>query len=142
MPLSLTVSCSSKSRLVLTLLVVPFWYLLTRVVPDKFQKSSKTVVCVCFVHTDLYLKTITITRNCTYNCFCTNIHRHSSTPNLRIANLITSVGTLSKAFSKSTKPKQSFFPLALNFSCIYNHTHTHTHTTIFQLSGLCLGKPG
>ena len=34
-------SCSSKSRLVL-----PFWYLLTRVVPDKFQKSSKTVVCV------------------------------------------------------------------------------------------------
>ena len=25
----------------------PFWYLLTRVVPDKFQNSSKTVVCVC-----------------------------------------------------------------------------------------------
>ena len=40
-------SCSSKSRLVLTFLVLPFWYLLTRVVPDKFQKSSKTVVCVC-----------------------------------------------------------------------------------------------
>jgi len=38
--------CSSKSRLVLTFLVLPFWYLLTRVVPDKFQKSSKTVVCV------------------------------------------------------------------------------------------------
>ena len=48
MPLPLTVSCSSKSRLVLTLLVLPFWYLLTRVVPDKFQKSSKTIVCcVC-----------------------------------------------------------------------------------------------
>ena len=30
---------------------------------------------------------------------------HSSTPNLRIAHLITSLGTLSKAFSKSTKPK-------------------------------------
>jgi len=30
MPLPLTVSCSSKSRLVL-----PFWYRLTRVVPDK-----------------------------------------------------------------------------------------------------------
>ena len=43
MPLPLTISCSSKSRLVL-----PFWYLLTRVVPDKFQKSSKTIVlCVC-----------------------------------------------------------------------------------------------
>jgi len=29
-----------------TFLVLPFWYLLTRVVPDIFQKSSKTVVCV------------------------------------------------------------------------------------------------
>ena len=47
MPLPLTVSCSNKSRLVLTFLVLPFWYLLTRVVPDIFQKSSKTVVCVC-----------------------------------------------------------------------------------------------
>jgi len=27
--------------------VLPFWYLLTRVVPDIFHKSSKTVVCVC-----------------------------------------------------------------------------------------------
>jgi len=32
------------------LLVLPFVYLLTRVVPDKFQKSSKTVVCVCVFH--------------------------------------------------------------------------------------------
>jgi len=47
MPLPLTISCSSKSRLVLTFLVLPFWYQLTWVVPDKFQKSSKTVVCVC-----------------------------------------------------------------------------------------------
>ena len=47
MPLLLTISCSSKSRLVLTFLVLPFWYLLTQVVPDIFQKSSKTVVCVC-----------------------------------------------------------------------------------------------
>ena len=47
MPLPLTISCSSKSRLVL-----PFWYLLTRVVPDRFQQNSKTVVCVCVsVHT-------------------------------------------------------------------------------------------
>jgi len=42
-----TISCSSKSRLVLTFLVLPFWYLLTRVVPDRFQQSSKTVVCMC-----------------------------------------------------------------------------------------------
>jgi len=48
MPLPLTISCSSKSRLVLPFLVLPFWYLLTRVVPDRFQQSSKTVVCVCF----------------------------------------------------------------------------------------------
>jgi len=47
MPLTLTISCSSKSRLVLTFLVLPFWYLLTWVVLDIFQKSSKTVVCVC-----------------------------------------------------------------------------------------------
>jgi len=37
---------SVKFRLVLVL-VLPFWYLLTRVVPDIFQKSSKTAVCVC-----------------------------------------------------------------------------------------------
>jgi len=43
---------------------------------------------------------------------------HSSTPNLCIAHLITSLGTLSKAFSKSTKPKYSFFPLTLKFSSI------------------------
>ena len=47
MPLPLTVSCSSEYRLVLTFLVLPFWYLLTRVVPDISQKSRKTVVCVC-----------------------------------------------------------------------------------------------
>jgi len=40
MPLPLTISCSSKSRSVLTFLVSPLWYLLTRVVPDIFQKSS------------------------------------------------------------------------------------------------------
>ena len=52
MPLPLTISCSSKSRLVLTFPVLPFWYLLTRVVPDIFQKSSKTVVCVLCVYTE------------------------------------------------------------------------------------------
>jgi len=41
MPLPLTISCSSKSRLVL-----PFWSRLTQVVPDKIQEGSKTHVCV------------------------------------------------------------------------------------------------
>ena len=50
MLLPLTISCSSKSRLVLTCLVLPFWYLLIRVAPDIFQKSSKTVVCVCVLY--------------------------------------------------------------------------------------------
>jgi len=54
MPLPLTISCSSKSRLVLTFLVLPFWYLLTRVVPDRFQQSSKTVVCVCVMKSNLF----------------------------------------------------------------------------------------
>jgi len=27
------------------------------------------------MHADLYLKTITVTINCSYNCFCTRIHR-------------------------------------------------------------------
>jgi len=42
MPLPLTISCSGKSRLVL-----PFWWQLTRVVPDKIQEGCKTVVCIC-----------------------------------------------------------------------------------------------
>ena len=41
MPLPLTISCSSKSRWVL-----PFWYWLNQVVPDKIQEGCKTVVCV------------------------------------------------------------------------------------------------
>ena len=42
MPLPLTISCSSKSRLVFNVPGFPFL-----VVPNIFQKSSKTVVCVC-----------------------------------------------------------------------------------------------
>jgi len=38
MPMPLTVSCSSKSRLVL---VLPFWYQLPQVVPDKIQIAVK-----------------------------------------------------------------------------------------------------
>jgi len=43
MPLPLTISCSSKSTLVL-----PFWCRLTWVVLDKIQEGCKTVVCVCY----------------------------------------------------------------------------------------------
>jgi len=42
MPVPLTVSCSSKSRLVL-----PFWYRLTRIVPDKGPLNGCVCVCVC-----------------------------------------------------------------------------------------------
>ena len=42
MPLPLTVSCFSKSRLVL-----PFWYWLTRVVPEKGPLNARARVCVC-----------------------------------------------------------------------------------------------
>jgi len=42
MPLPLTVSCFSKSRLVL-----PFWYRLTRVVPEKGPLNG--CVCVCVI---------------------------------------------------------------------------------------------
>jgi len=41
MPLPLAVSASVKSRLVL-----PFWYRLTRVVPDKGQLNGRVCVCV------------------------------------------------------------------------------------------------
>ena len=77
MPLPLTVSCSSKYRLVLIFLVLPFWYLLTRVVPDKFQKSSKTVVCVwtlaklrtVFTRDSIYA----IARICSGNSVCLSV---------------------------------------------------------------------
>ena len=50
MPLPLTVSCSVKSRLVL-----PFWYLLTWVVPEKGPPLNacthvRACVCVLFIH--------------------------------------------------------------------------------------------
>ena len=74
MPLPLTISCSSKSRLVLTFLVLPFWYLLTRVVPDIFQNSSKMVVCVkmqCFTICRIF-------RYChgTMNAYCIACYRN------------------------------------------------------------------
>jgi len=46
LPLTVTISCSSKSRLVLPSWFLPFRYWLTQVVPDKIQKSHKTIVHV------------------------------------------------------------------------------------------------
>jgi len=42
MPLPLTVSCFSKIQIGFT-----FWYLLTRVVPDKWPLNVCVCVCVC-----------------------------------------------------------------------------------------------
>jgi len=52
MPLALTISCSSKSRLVLAFLVLPFWYLLTRVDPAYSRPAVKRL-CVCVCSSDL-----------------------------------------------------------------------------------------
>jgi len=49
MPLPLTISCSSKSRLVLTFLVLPFWYLLTRWSWTNSRRAVKRL-CVCVWH--------------------------------------------------------------------------------------------
>ena len=59
-------NCPPLWTLVLTFLVLPFWYLLTRVVPDKFQKSSKTVVCV-------WSKDLLHTTEISYGALCMNI---------------------------------------------------------------------
>jgi len=49
MPLPLTVSCSSKIHIGFTFLVpaLPFWYRLTRLVPDKGPLNGCVCVCVC-----------------------------------------------------------------------------------------------
>ena len=44
MPLPLTVSCFSKTQMVL-----PYWYRLTRLVPDKGSLSGCTYVCMYFI---------------------------------------------------------------------------------------------
>jgi len=43
MPLPLTISCSSKS-----ILILPSWCRLTQAVLDRNQEGHKMVVCVCF----------------------------------------------------------------------------------------------
>jgi len=50
MPLPLTVTCFSKTRLVL-----PLWYRLTWVVPEKGPLNGCVCVCVC-VHCPQYVK--------------------------------------------------------------------------------------
>ena len=56
MPLLLTISCSSKSRLVL-----PFWCRLTWVVPDKIQEGHKQLcMCVCACSFLRVMKSVTL----------------------------------------------------------------------------------
>jgi len=69
MPLQLTISCSSKSRLVL-----PFWCWLTQVVPDKIQEVS----CMCVI------------------CMCTAINRQLPTFQFKIDTKITSYTYVNK----------------------------------------------
>ena len=57
MPLPLTVSCFSKSRLVL-----PFWYRLTRVVPEKGPLNG--CLCVCGDDYVVNLKVVSKTTKC------------------------------------------------------------------------------
>ena len=51
-----------------TFLVLPFWFRLTRVVPDKIQDGHKMVVCVC-VYTCVFVAL------CVLNC-CTQLISH------------------------------------------------------------------
>jgi len=90
MPLPLTVSCSSKSRLVLTVLVLPFWCLLTRVVLDRFQQSSKTVVCVCVCVSEPYCHSIL------FVCLSVGHSATYSLPRLIDDNQIWSAGPLTR----------------------------------------------
>jgi len=50
MPLPLTVSCSSKSRLVLPSWFYLYWCQLIQVVLGRIHEGRKTVVCVVCVH--------------------------------------------------------------------------------------------
>jgi len=91
--------------------------------------------CRTLVHTNFYLKTVTVATNCSDNWFCICIHTvdmtadtsHSSAPNLRIAHLVTFLGILSKAFAKghsrsihpkkikiSTRPSPNLMKLGKN----------------------------
>jgi len=54
MPLPLTVSCFSKSRLVL-----PFWYRLTRIVLDKWPLNGCVCCCLLVLHYLLLLRSRT-----------------------------------------------------------------------------------
>ena len=61
MPLPLTVSCFSKTRLVL-----PFWYRLTWVVPEKGPLNGCVCVCVCALVSVIVL--FTVLSSCVTDC--------------------------------------------------------------------------
>jgi len=43
----------------------------------RHMASSVFNPCWTLMHTDLYFKTITVTINCSYYCFCISTHRHA-----------------------------------------------------------------
>jgi len=59
MPLTLTISCSSKSRLIL-----PFWYWLTRVVPDNGPlngcSSSSSIMYIWYVSLNIMIDALNL----------------------------------------------------------------------------------
>ena len=77
MPLPLTVSCFCKSRLVL-----PFWYRLTRVVPERAGKWARACVCVCMC---VRVLTYWLRMQLRKRCFVSVRHiRATSMPGLRL----------------------------------------------------------
>ena len=77
-------------------LVLPFWYLLTRVDPDIFQTSSKTVVCVCvFIVRSGYTGTHTTVLLLFWNMFgTTRVSRYQKGKTRQLVSLFTSKDVL------------------------------------------------
>jgi len=117
MPLPLTISCSSESRLVLPFLVLPFWYLLTRVLLDRFQQSSKTVVCVCVCVCE-YAKMA-----CTEVCFCH--HKHLSYMGFRQFKELCQNSTISCCIFMSVEMLLSVYYLHNAMPALYMLWHFH-----------------
>jgi len=114
MPLPLTISCSSKYRLVL-----PFWCHLTRVVSDIVQEGRKMVVCMCLevfehffnqIHTHLLLSAITC--------------RHSNS-RLYLVNFVYNVMPCYVWMHKTS------------YICEYNHQMFRSCSSLYTESDMC-----
>ena len=117
-----TISCSSKSRLVLTFLVLPFLYLLTQVIPDKFQKSSKRL---CVKHNNHYnYRLLQSAKSCTHNAPKCTIFR-------------------AERMGHSFPPLTPFGASILAPLALYHHPPTSTTSHVRQIvsAGVCfVGK--